>query len=115
MSPTINITAGQLTAICVVIVACAVVAFKFFDWSLKMWPSKRNGGNSGGADKGLTVVIENNTQAIRDVGQLVQATQVSLQSSITGQAAMMEILKSIKAHCDQENNWWMEIMRVRGG
>ena len=53
------------------------------------------------------------TQAIRDVGQLVQATQASLQSSITGQAAMMEILKSIKAHCDQENNWWMEIMRVR--
>jgi|GEM_PF-6204099 len=66
------------------------------------------------ADKGFMIIIENNTQAIRDVGKLVQLTQASLQASITGQATMMEILRSIKSHCDQENGWWMDQREKKG-
>lgn len=98
----------------VAILTVSGVLYKMFDW-LKSRNASDQQTSANTYSDAMVVAINNNTDAMKNMSALVQSNTAALNLSINGQTAMMEILKSIKAHCDQENNWWMQVMKGKGG
>ncbi len=98
----------------VAIVTVGGILYKMFDW-LKSRSANDQQASANTYSDAMVVAINNNTDAMKNMSSLVQSNTAALNLSINGQTAMMEILKSIKAHCDQETSWWMEMMKGKGG